>query len=261
MCICASSVYDHLIAPALGEIADRLKEMTASFDATMAQGIENTFAEFSQNVGQYITQFSVKVVKMFSEGVTGIPEFIVKLVVTVISTFFMAADFGSILGFFKKFIPEEKEKSVGSTVKYVKNIIGIYLKSYILLFLVTFIELLIGFLILRIPYAAAVAVAIAIFDILPVLGTGGILLPWAAVLVFMGNAPLAVGVLILYIFVTVIRNTIEPRIVGKQIGLHPLAALIFTFIGLRIIGLAGMVVFPITLSVIVNLEKKGLIHI
>lgn len=252
-------MYDHMIAPVLGEIADMLKKMTESVDVTMAQGLEDTFNKFSQNVGQYITNFSVNAVKMLSEGIIGIPGFFVKLVVTVVSTFFMAADFDRIFCFFKKFIPEEKP--IGKTVGYVKKVIGIYVKSYIFLFLLTFMELCIGFLILKIPYAAALALAIAIFDILPVLGTGGILLPWAAVLIFMGNTPLGIGVLILYIVITIIRNTIEPKIVGKQIGLHPLATLIVMFVGLKIMGIVGMIVFPITLSVIVNLEEKGLIHI
>lgn len=158
-------------------------------------------------------------------------------------------------------IPAEKEKTVGNTLAYVKNILFIYLRSYLLLFLLTFAELFLGFLILRIPYAGVLAFAIAVFDILPVLGTGGILLPWAAVLLIMGNTPLALGILVLYIVITAIRNTLEPKIVGKQIGLHPLATLIAMFIGLRILGIAGMVIFPVGLSVLVSLEKGGVIHI
>ena len=184
-------------------------------------------------------RFSVKAVRMLSRGATKIPGFIVKLVVTVISTFFIALDFDTILSFFRKWIPAEKEKEAGRATAYVKNVFLIYLKSYSLLFLLTFVELFAGFLIFGIPYAPALAFAVAVFGILPILGTGGILLPWAAILFLMGNTALAVGMLMLYIVITVIRNILEPKIVGKQIGLHPLATLIFMFLGLKVLGIVN----------------------
>lgn len=98
------------------------------------------------------------------------------------------------------------------------------------------------------------ALAIAVFDILPVLGTGGILLPWAVILLLLGDKMLAAGILVLYLVITVVRNIAEPRLVGKQIGLHPLATLIAMFLGLKILGIAGMVLFPMLLAVLVNIE-------
>lgn len=121
---------------------------------------------------------------------------------------------------------------------------------------ITFTELLIGFLILNIPYAIWGALAIAVFDILPVLGTGGILLPWTAVMCFMGDYSLAAGLIILYIVITVILNMIEPKIVGKQIGLPAITTLIAMFAGVSLCGLAGLVLFPMSLSVIVSMKKE-----
>lgn len=259
--ISAPALYNERIVPVFGEVAKRLETAAASVDMEMSQKIEEIFSEFSQNVGQYITDFSVKTVRLLSDGAVKIPGFIVRLVVTVVSTFFMASDFDRIIGFAKKVIPAGKEESVGRTMEYIRNVLFIYLKSYTFLFLLTFVELLVGFLVLRIPYAAVLAVAIAIFDILPVLGTGGILLPWAVVLLIMGNTSLAVGLLVLYVMITAIRNTVEPKIVGKQIGLHPLATLVFMFIGLKVLGIIGMILFPVGLSIFVNLEKNGVIHV
>lgn len=91
----------------------------------------------------------------------------------VVATFFMAADFPKITAFFQRRIPAGKEAAVKKGVDYVKNVIFIYIKSYFLLFSLTFVELSIGLLILRIPYAILLSLVIAVFDILPVLGTGG----------------------------------------------------------------------------------------
>lgn len=255
------TIYDESIVPLLDEISERLEVATASMDHSVSQKIEDTFLEISQNLGKYASDFSVNMVKWISGGVKGIPGFIVKLVITIVSTFFMAADFDKMTIFLKKLIPPDKEEMAGKGADYIKNIVFVYIKSYSLLFFLTFLELSIGFLILRIPYGIGIALLIAAFDILPVLGTGGILLPWTVVLIVMGNKPLAVGILILYIIITVIRNTVEPKIVGRQIGLHPLATLIAMFLGLKIFGIIGMIVLPVSLAVLINLEKNGIVHI
>ena len=259
MVVSAPAVYYEKVVPFIGEIADSLQETVVSIDAGASQQIEEAFSDISQNMGQYISDFSVRAVKWLSGGVTGIPGFIVKLVVTVVATFFMAIDFPKVTGLFKRWIPAEKEGTVNKGTDYIKNVVFIYIKSYSLLFFMTFVELSIGLLILRIPYALLLALGIAVFDILPVLGTGGILLPWAVILVVIGNIPLAIGILILYVIITVIRNIMEPKIVGKQIGLHPLAAMVAMFVGLKVLGIIGMVVFPVTLAVIMNLERNGLL--
>ena len=147
--------------------------------------------------------------------------------------------------------------AVGDMKRYGLNVLKVYLKSYSLLFLMTFAELTVGFMILKIPYAVVAALAIAVFDILPVLGTGGVLLPWAVIMLVLGDYPLAIGILILYIVITIIRNMIEPRIVGKQIGLHPLITLIAMFVGLQLFGLAGMILLPMTAVVLSGMLKNG----
>lgn len=121
----------------------------------------------------------------------------------------------------------------------------------------TFAELCIGLLAFKIPYAVPIALAIAVFDILPILGTGGVLLPWAAVLFMLGNMPLGAGILALYLVITMVRNIVEPKIVGKQIGLHPLATLVALFVGLKLIGIAGAVILPVFLSIFINIRKNG----
>lgn len=134
MIVSAPVVYNEKVVPFIGEIADYLEVAVSSIDATISQQIENYFVEISRNMGQYISDFSVKAVKWLSEGVTGIPGFVVKLVVTVVATFFMAIDFRKIMAFFKRWIPVGKEETVNKGMDYVKNVIFIYIKSYSLLF-------------------------------------------------------------------------------------------------------------------------------
>ena len=137
----------------------------------------------------------------------------------------------------------------------VTGSLWIYIRSYTILLFVTFFELFIGLTILRIPYAPVIAAAIAIFDLMPILGTGGILLPWVVIALCLGEYPMAIGIAILYLVITAVRNTLEPRLVGKQIGLHPLATLISLFLGSQLFGLVGLFGLPVTLSVLVQLRR------
>lgn len=249
------SIYQNDIVPALNMVLDLIEQSLASMDAQVADEITNLFHEYVNNIGEYVKTFSVNAIKVVSGSLSEIPGFIIKLVIMIISTFFCMIDYNKILVFFIECIPAGKESAVMNLARYFKNTIFIYLKSYSLLFLLTYAELTIGFTIFGIPYAPLIALLVAVFDILPILGVGGILLPWTVILVIMGNIPMAVGMLILYLVITFIRNTVEPKLVGEQIGLHPLATLIFMYLGLKFLGFLGMFLFPVTLAVFVSMKR------
>lgn len=251
-------LYNTTIVPVFETISEYLEESMDNVHPSVAYTIENSFEEMTNNLGSYVSGFSVKVVQMLSGGISGIPAFVVKLVITVVATFFFAGDYDGIIAFFKKFLTPKQEELLQKGQSYVKNVLFIYLRSYTILFLITFGELCVGLFILKIPYPVLLGLGIAVFDILPVLGTGGILLPWAAILLIMKNHGLAIGLLLLYLVILVVRNMLEPRIVGKQIGLHPLATLAALFLGLKLMGIVGLIAFPVSLTVLFNFSKEEL---
>ena len=128
---------------------------------------------------------------------------------------------------------------------------------YTIMFFITTAELYAGFFLLDIPYKLGLAVGIAIFDLMPILGVGGILLPWGAIALIMGDIRIGIGVIVLYIVICAMRYIIEPRFVGSQISLHPLATLVAMVVGLRLAGLAGMLVLPVTLMAITKLRRNS----
>ena len=121
---------------------------------------------------------------------------------------------------------------------------------------ITFIELFIGFTIIQLDSAFLVALSIAIFDILPVFGTGGIMIPWTIICLIQGNYVFAIELLVIYIIVTIIRNIIEPKIVGAELGLHPLVTLASMLVGVRFFGILGLFGFPIGISFILYEWKE-----
>lgn len=120
-----------------------------------------------------------------------------------------------------------------------------YLRAYLLLGLITFIEMFIGFSILGVSYAFLLALTVAAVDILPLLGTGVVLLPWAGVCFLTGDTHRAFGLLILYGVSLIVRQIAEPRLISTQLGLHPLLSLFCLYGGLRLFGLWGLLLAPV----------------
>lgn len=125
-----------------------------------------------------------------------------------------------------------------------------YVRAYLLLGLLTFLEMFIGLAILGVRYAFILAWLIALVDFLPLLGTGVVLLPWAVISLLMGKTKMAIGLLILYGVNLLIRQLAEPHIVGKGLGLHPLISLIAVYAGWKLFGLVGMIFAPLAVAMI-----------
>lgn len=244
------------LVPFINRGFDEVEVTVAAYDANLATVIDQMATSTLKTISQTVTDFSAKALILVTGYATSIPGTIVSVVITVISTFFMAIDFDLVLGFLKKLIPSSKRELVDTSMHYTKSMIGVYIKSYTMLFSLTFVELTIGFSLLKIPYSVLLALIISIFDLLPILGTGGILLPWALILLVMGNIKLAAGIAALYVIITAVRQTLEPKIVGAQIGLHPLATLISMIVGLRLFGLPGLIACPVTLAVITAMNRS-----
>ena len=254
--IAAPSLYRNEIVPALDYVFNEITMAVDSWDISIAGDVEKAFHDFLNNIGNYITNLSMKAVGIVSGGIGAIPGVVIRLIVMIISCVFFMLDYDMIIAFIKKCIPAGKKELVKKVEFYTKKTIMIWLKSYAVLFLLTYAELTIGFTIIGIPYAPIVGLAVAIFDILPVLGTGGVLLPWAIILFIMKNIPMAVGMIVLYLVITIIRNTLEPKLVGEQIGLHPVATLIAMYLGLDLVGFFGMLLFPAALAIFINMKRN-----
>ena len=131
-----------------------------------------------------------------------------------------------------------------------------YIRSYTLIMLITFAELFLGLVLIGVENSWLYALLIAVFDALPVVGTGVIMIPWAVIELLSGRVSRGVGIGLLWLAVTVVRNIIEPRIVGRQVGLHPLLTLVSMFVGTKLFGMLGLIVLPLGMSIAVSVIKE-----
>ena len=175
----------------------------------------------------------------------------------IISTFFLAKDHDALAGFVLRQFPERGRALLLHIREYLVGTLLICIRSYALIMSITFLELSIGLTLIGVEHSIPTALCIALFDILPVLGTGGIMIPWTVISLLQGRYALGVGLAVVYLAVTVIRNILEPKIVGGQLGLHPVVTLAGMFIGAQLFGIIGLFGVPITLSLLCNLNQSG----
>lgn len=246
--------YDY-VYPLVWDVGDRIQQILEPIDMSLAQLVNEVGKALASTAAGYATRFSAWLVRMVASGAVSIPGALIQIIITVVSSFYIATDYQTVMDFMKRLIPGKQRDSVVQVVGYARSAVVAYIKSYSILFCMTFVQLWIGLKILDIPYALALAFGIAVFDLMPILGVGGVLLPWGGIALILGYMKTGIGILVLYLIIAAIRNIAEPRIVGKEIGLHPLATLVAMVVGLRLAGLVGMMVLPVILVAVVKLRE------
>lgn len=196
-----------------------------------------------------------------------VPGAVLSVVVASVCCVFITIDFPRIRRFAYRQIPPEKRAVFSHTKRAVLSSFGKIAKAYLLILCITFLELLAGFKILSAvglmsdTYIIVLALVIAVIDIIPVLGTGTVLIPWALYSLIVGNTWLGIGLAVVYVIITVIRQYIEPKLVSLQLGLPPFLTLIAMFFGLQLFGFIGLFLMPMFVMLIKMLSDNGTIHL
>lgn len=199
---------------------------------------------------QGVLKSVVDLIQVPIQAALNIPQVLIFVIVTLVSTYFMSSDKESILKFLDLQIPTEwLSKSKGITKNIFSAIFG-WLKAQLILTSITFFEVLVGLLILGTENTLLIALLIALVDVLPILGAGTVLIPWSIIVLILGNVKMGLSLLLLYLIIVLVRQFIEPKVLGSQIGVHPLFTLAGMYIGLKSWGVAGMFIGPIGIVLI-----------
>ncbi len=253
--------YNDSIAPFFNEINKVIIELTSRISPDTLGQIYSMFETISEKVREFIIQFSSGTVSYLANTTTKLPFYFISFVFTILSSIFISMDYDGIISFIKKQLPNNAANFVGDTKKHLGKTLIKYLRAYVIILTITFIELSIGLSILKIENAIGLAALIAVADILPVLGTGGVLIPWAIISLINQNYFHGIGLIVIYIIVLVVRNFTEPKIVGDQLGLNPIVTLIAIYIGYLWMGIFGMILLPVTVTILSGLHRSGKIKL
>ena len=233
------------LSPTLELVYGKLLSLTERFPEGLslpaAQWVERLFTGGSLFLGSLSEWLLSGAAGLLSR----IPNLILFILTTLLSAYFFATDPRGIGTFFRKHIPQSRLEKGSALLHRLKSAIVGYAKSQLYLSAVSFVLCALGLLLLGYPRAFLWAIPIALIDALPVLGTGIVLIPWGLVSFLRGDTRTGIILLLLYGAVSVTRTILEPRFLGKQIGLHPLLTLLSLYGGFRLFGVPGMVLLPI----------------
>ena len=232
-----------------------------SIISELPQNIQESLEEAQKDIGDItgqavgkISQFTVDKAGTFARNIPGI---LISIIFSILSAYFFIADRDRILEFGRNHTPQIIQEKWRMMAESFKMVFGGYFKAQFKIMAVIGVILFIGMLILKVRFAILVAILVAFLDMLPFLGTGTVLIPWAVFKLLSGDIRYAVGLVILYLVTQLVRRIIEPKLVGDCIGMNPLATLIFMYIGYRVGGVLGMILAVPIGAIVLNFYKAG----
>ena len=216
--------------------------------------IQDSTLNFLANVSNWVKNALNQVVT----AITSIPTIAIYTTITLLATYFICADRLYILDQLEHHLPEVWVKKIGIHLREIISSLGGYLKAQVILIIIAFIIVLVGLFIMsftgfHIKYPLLAALGIGFVDALPILGSGTVMIPWAVCSALNGDIKLALGLLVVYAIIIITRQFLEPKIVSKNIGIHPIFTLIAMYTGFKITGILGMFIGPIILIILQNI--------
>ena len=215
---------------------------------TKSQHISPTAETVASAIGDALqnamSDLSAKTASLAAHFAAKLPAMLFSLLIFLLALFYFSFDYEVIVAYLYSLFPPKHRPKIEKARQRIFATVKRFFRAYGLLFVITFAELYLSFLFLQVDHAFLISLIAATLDILPAVGVGVILVPWAILLFIAGNTSRALAILAIMLAVTLIRQVAEPHIIGKQFGIHPLASLIALYVGLRLIGILGILLSP-----------------
>lgn len=216
--------------------------------------IQNSTGDVLEAVSNWVRNLLTGLIDI----VTSLPSMAICIGITVVALYFICVDKIYIIDQIEHHVPKVWVKKIGSHMRDLIKTLGGYLKAEASLVLVSFVISLIGLYILEfmnfnISYPLLMALFIGFVDALPILGSGSVMIPWAIISALNGDISLGIAIIVLLIIMSIVRQILEPKLVSKNIGVHPIFTLIAMYTGFKVIGVIGLLIGPIVLIIFKNI--------
>ena len=242
------TAYNNSIKPLLDRINVLINTMNN-------EALANPLKRALEELGGILVSVSKSAVGVLTGILTKLPNLFIQITLVIITSFFVLLDYETIIGGIRSFLNEKTEGLYIEIEDYIRNNLAKVLKSYCAIFFLTFAELSLSLTVIGKPDPIFSAFFISFLDILPILGVGTVLIPWGIIDLIYGKFT-GLWLLVIYLVITFVRQYVEPKLVGANLGLHALTSLVAMIVGLDLFGLVGMFGIPILLSFIVYHEDN-----
>ena len=193
--------------------------------------------------------------------VSNASSFLFGFFIMVVATVLLSADYVRIRAFVMRQLSPRYQKTMLNVKVFMKTTVWGYIKTYAIIFAFYFVAMMALFLILKVDHAVLISFLIALVDLLPVLGLGIVFIPWSIISIIAGDVWFGIALIIAYVVLTFVRNLIEPKLIGKQVGIHPFVALLALYLGLELFGVIGVFVLPLSVILLKSEHDAGRLHL
>lgn len=220
--------------------------------STIQQGIQS-LENLAVNAASTVTKGIVNMV-------ASLPALLLHSIVYLVAAYLFSVDLPGVREKALSIFSESAKEKVELILNQLSLAFVGFLKAQVILSLLTFVLAWVGLFILNVEYKLILSLLIVLVDILPILGTGSFLVPWAIYCLLTGEQGLAIGLVILFIVITVVRRAVEPKVLGTRLGISALATLISLYIGFEVIGLPGLIIGPALVIIYKSFRKAGFVN-
>lgn len=249
------------VSQGLEQLQDKILIYIAAAPDGVAQYMETALESLGEGLYGLPVLLSQWALDLLARTAQASPDILLFAVTAGIGTYFISASYPKTTAFILAQLPEGFRGRLEGLGQDIKGSFGGFIRSQIILMLMTFFQLLVGFLLLGVKNPMAVAAITAFIDALPVFGTGIVLVPWAIYSLLLGSTSRGIGLLICWVVVNLVRSCTQAKLLGDQIGLDPLASLLAVYVGWQVWGVWGMLLFPILLVTLQQLNEKGVVKL
>ena len=235
-----------------------LVEIRKTYENLPPEVVE-TIEEYLVTILNWLSSQALQLSGKLGSAITVLPNLFVFFIVFIVAVYLFSYSLNTLKASVIEFFHEESKEKVSNVLDSLRSSIFGFLRSQLILSSMTYVLSLVGLLLLDIKYPLAIALLIIIVDILPILGTGSVLVPWATYLLFMGDIVTAIGLVVLFLVITVFRRIVEPKILGDSIGVSALAVLISLYVGLQLVGVIGVFLGPLVVIIYKSCKSAGII--
>lgn len=235
------------------ELIENAARLRGTLDPVVLRYLEGAIASATAS----LEQVAMVAVRSTLNVVTGIPGAILIILVTLLATYFFSRDKRVIVNFWLRFLPAPWAERTLTVGRQAFGAFLAYIRAQLILVSISTAITIVGLLLIGCRYALTIGLLVGLFDLIPVLGPATIFVPWIGYAFLTGATVYAIKLAVLYAAVFLVRQMSEAKVVAANLGLHPLAVLAAMYIGLKLLGVAGLFLGPILLIVIQAGYKAG----
>ncbi|KGE16289.1 sporulation integral membrane protein YtvI [Paenibacillus wynnii] len=219
--------------------------------------IDSNISRTTETVGYAVTQLVTGFFNILLNLISSLPSLGTIMIVVVLAAFFISMSWEKHNDKLSGWLPEPVKRPLSDIWQDLRKALVGYLRAQLILISITAMIVIIGLLLLGVKSALAIGLMIGFVDLLPYLGVGIVMLPWAVYSYVTGNLALGVGLSILFAIILIVRQVLEPKVLASSIGLDPLAMLIGMFAGLQVFGVLGLIIGPVILVILDAFNRAG----